>query len=148
MPQWTLEKIKAMSVHDRHKLWKNARTRTDTDAKNVVRLIEEAGLPYSSDACLTMDDPITLKIYEIIDSNEATAAMIEATERGMPAISGVDRLLSNALGVDYGGHNMSTATAGSFVAERMRHLGYKNSGRKGKLAEGSIAKTAEIFVKR
>jgi hypothetical protein len=42
---------------------------------------------------------------------------------------------------------MSTATAGSLVAERMRQLGYRNSGRKGKLPAGSVAKTGEIFVK-
>jgi hypothetical protein len=73
--------------------------------------------------------------------------MIEATEQGLPAICGVESMLSRALGVDYGGHNMTTNIAGRFIAERMQQLGYKNSGRKGKLEEGSVAKTAEIFVR-
>jgi hypothetical protein len=144
MVKYTPEKIKAMSVHDRHTIWKRARTRTDTEAKDIVRLIEQSGLPYSEEACLRGDDPITIKIWEIVEEN--AAAMIEATDKGLPAICGVDRLLSEALGVDYGGHNMATATAGSMVAERMRQLGYKNSGKKGKMPKGSVAKTAEIFV--
>jgi hypothetical protein len=144
MVKYTAEKIKAMSVHDRHTIWKRARPRTDPEAKEVTKLIEESGLPYSEEACLRGDDPVTLEIWRIV--NENSTAMIEATEKGLPAICGVDRLLSEALGVDYGGHNMATATAGSMVAERMRQLGYRNSGKKGKMPPGSIAKTAEIFV--
>ena len=33
----------------------------------------------------------------------------------------IDRRLSEELGVDYGGHNMATNTAGVLVAECMRH---------------------------
>jgi hypothetical protein len=74
--------------------------------------------------------------------------MISATESGLPAIDGVDRRLSEELGVDYGGHNMATNTAGVLVAECMQRLGYRKTGRKGKLTEGSVAKTGEIFVRR
>ncbi len=95
-----------------------------------------------------MDDPVTIRMFEIINSAEGRAAMIAATEKGLPAISGVDHRLSAELGVDYGGHNQATQTAGFLVAERVRQLGYRNSGRKGKLPERSIAKTAEIFVKK
>jgi hypothetical protein len=109
---------------------------------------EECGLPYSEGAALRWDDPIALKIYEIVNSKEAAAAMIEVTEQGLPAICGVEPMLIKALGVDYGGHNMTTNIAGRFIAERMQQLGYKNSGRKGILTEGSVAKSAEIFVKR
>src|SRR5262245_11367322 len=93
MSQWTLEKIKALPVHDRHKLWKRARDRSDDEAKRVVRLIEDCGLPYSEAAALTWDDPIARTMYEIISSKEAAAAMIEATAQGLPAISGVDPML-------------------------------------------------------
>jgi hypothetical protein len=110
-------------------------------------LLDNVGLPYSESACLTLDDPITLKIGDMVTSEEGTKALIAATEAGLPTIAGIDRTLSQTLGVDHGGHNMSTATAGSLVAERMRQLGYRNSGRKGKLPAGSVAKTGEIFVK-
>lgn len=110
-------------------------------------LLENAGLPYSEGACLAMDDPITLKVGDLLHSKEGTKALIAATEAGLPAIAGIDRTLSQTLGVDYGGHNMSTTTSGSLVAARMRQLGYRNSGKKGKLPPGSVAKTAEIFVK-
>jgi hypothetical protein len=144
---WTPEKIKAMSPSDRHTIWKRARTRQDEEAKKVVRMIEECGLPYSDDRCLTLDDPVTLKMYDIINSRDGIAAMIEATENGLPAIAGVDRRLNDALGVDYGGHNQATATAGSLIADCMHGQGYRNSGRKGKVGEGMVAKTAEIYVR-
>jgi hypothetical protein len=137
-------KLRAMSVHDRHQVWINARKKDTPEAKAIVKLIEKLGLPYSEEACLRGDDPITMKIWEIV--NQSTDAMIAATEKGLPAMSGVDGRLSELLGVDYGGHNMATATAGSMVAERMRQLGYRNSGRKGQMPAGSVAKTAEIFV--
>lgn len=93
-----------------------------------------------------MNDPITLKMYDIINSDEGIAAMIAATTKGLPAITGVDNRLSQELGVDYGGHNQATATAGALIADCMRGQGYRNSGRKGKVGEGSVAKTAEIFI--
>jgi hypothetical protein len=146
--KYTLEQIKGMTLHQRHTLWKNARTRTNPEAREVVRMVEECGLPYSESKALRMDDPITMRMYEIINSPEGKASMIAATERGLPAIDGVDRRLSEELGVDYGGHNMATNTAGVLVAECMERLGYRKTGRKGRLTEGSVAKTGEIFVKR
>jgi hypothetical protein len=145
---YTLDQIRGMTTHQRHTVWKRARTRTDEAAREVVRLIEESGLPYTDHAALTMDDPITIKIYQIVNSPDAKASMIAATERGLPAIDGVDRRLSEELGVDYGGHNMATNRAGILVAECMQRLGYRKSRRKGKLTEGSVAKTGEIFLKR
>jgi hypothetical protein len=145
---YTLDQIRGMTVHQRHVLWKRARTRTDDEARSVVRLIEDCGLPFTESAALAMDDPITIRMYQIINSPEGKAAMIAATERGLPAIDGVDRRLSGELGVDYGGHNMATNTAGILVAECMQRLGYRKARRKGKLSEGSVAKTGELFVKR
>lgn len=146
--QYTPEKIRGMTVHDRHQLWKNARKRNDDEARELAKLIEECGLPYTENTALTMDDPITLKIFEIVNSEESKVAMIEATERGLPAIDGIDDRLSEELGVDYGAHNMSTNTAGRLVAERMQRLGYRKLNRKGKLRGGRVAQTGEIFVKK
>ena len=87
-----------MTPHERHVVWKRARTRTDEHAREVTKLIEDSGLPYSDDASLRMDDPVTIR-----NSAEGRAAMIAATEKGLPAISGVDHRLSAELGVNYGG---------------------------------------------
>jgi hypothetical protein len=87
-------------------------------------LLENAGRPYSDGACLAMDDPITVKIEDFLNSKEGTKAVIATTAAGLPAIAGIDQTLGQTLGVDYRGHNM-----------------------KGNLPAGSIAKTGEIFVK-
>jgi hypothetical protein len=147
MGKWTMEELKALTPRQRHHLFNNARSANSPEAKELVMLLENAGLPYSEGACLAMDDPITLKIGDLLNSEEGTKALIAATEAGLPAMAGIDRMLSQTLGVDYGGHNMSIATAGSLVAKRMRQLGYRNSEKKGRLPDVSVAKTAEIFVK-
>lgn len=116
-----------------------------TDGAALKKQIEEAGLPYSDTACLTMDDPITIKMYEVIHSKEGREAAIDATRRGRPAIEDIDPMLQAALGVDYGAHNMGTATAGALVGELMYSLGYKKKGQKA-LPAHCVARTAAVFV--
>ncbi|ABD05313.1 hypothetical protein RPB_0602 [Rhodopseudomonas palustris HaA2] len=136
----------AMNVHQRHQLWINARKIDSEEAREVVRLIEDLGLPYSEDRSLKLDDPINQKMYQIINSKEGKAAAFEATANGRPALEGIDPLLLAALGVDYGKHNDTTINAGYLVAQMMRSQGYQLSGRKGKLPSSCVAKTAEIYV--
>jgi hypothetical protein len=138
-------KLRAMKVHDRHRLWINARKKDSDEAKEIVRMIENIGLPYSDPGSLKFDDPIFMKMEEIIFSPEGIAAGIQSTNNGLPALAGIDPLLSSALGVDYGSHNDGTINAGFLVAQMMRMQGYKQSGRKGKLPPTCIAKTAEIY---
>lgn len=144
---WTIEKLTALTVQKRHNVWKNARTRSEPDAIELVHVIEELGLPYSDSAALTMDDPVTIKMWEIINSDIGKAACIKATADGLPAIAGVDSLLNDALGIDYRGENMATVTAGSLVGELMRSLGYVR-GNQRPLPSGSIAKTGAFWEKR
>jgi hypothetical protein len=91
-------------------------------------LFSRAAIYGRSVPCLTLDDPIALKMEEIISSSGGRQAAIAATLAGLPALAGVDPLLSTALGEDYGKHNFATATAGDFVAKLMRSLGYKEAG--------------------
>ena len=143
---WTLDRLRAMSVHDRAALYRSAcRLGHTADGAALKKLIEEAGLPYSEDACLTNDDLITLKMIDVVYSPEGRAAALKATAEGQPAMAGVDPLLQVALGSDYGKHNMGTATAGDIVGSLMRSLGYKNGGKK-KLPPHCVAKTAETWV--
>lgn len=105
------------------------------------------GLPFSEDACLTSDDPITIKMWKINNSPEGRSAAVEATKNGEAAMAKVDPLLQVALKSDYGSHNMGTATAGSLVGRPMLSLGYKNSGTKA-LPSHRVAKTAARGVGR
>ena len=139
-------KLRAMSVHDGHTIWKRARGMTAPEAKQMVAWIEGLGLPYSDSDCLKGDDPIFIKMYELILSSEGKKAAIEATREGLPAMAYVDPILARVLGVDYASHNMGTTSAGSLVAEMMRTQGYKNTGKKGKLPQGCVAKTAELYA--
>ncbi len=143
---WTHEELAAMPLHKRADLYKNAcRLGHTPDGAALKKQIEEAGLPYSDTACLTMDDPITIKMYEIIHSKEGQEAAIDATRRGRPAIEDIDPMLQAALGVDYGPHNMGTQTAGGLVGELMYSLGYKKKGQK-TLPAHCVARTAAVFV--
>ena len=97
-----------------------------------------------SGACLTMDDPITLKMQAIIDSPQGRQAAKAAAAASLPAMAGIDPLLSTALGADYGKHNFATATAGDLVAKLMRSLGYTEAG-SGGLPAHCVARKALIW---
>ena len=144
--KWTLEELKAMSVHTRADLYGNACRLGQTEEGAALKtMIEEAGLPFSEDACLTSDDPITIKMWEIINSPEGRSAAVESTKNGDAAMAGIDPLLQAALGSDYGPHNMGTATAGSLVGRLMLSLGYKKSGTKA-MPSHCVAKTAATWA--
>jgi hypothetical protein len=143
----TPEKLGAMSVAERHQLWRNARVSNHPDAKKLLEMLEQSGLPYADNKVVGLTDPVALKMYDIINSEEARVAMIQATEAGWPALAGVDPMLNHALGVDYGKHNMTTNTAGEFVTERMRALGY-TKGNQRPMPPGCVARSAVMFVKK
>ena len=77
---------------------------------------------------LSLDDPVYLRIVDVVWSKDGKKAALDATKIGLPALCGVDRLLQKELGDGYGKHYLGTANAGYVVAEMMRHLGYKEAG--------------------
>jgi len=143
MTAWTEEKVRSLSVHQRHELWKNAKR---LGAHQLIEWIEGCGLPYSDGTALSTTDPLFIKMTEVIFSDRAKQAALEATSLGLPALAGIDPILFEVLGVDYGPHNQATNNAGYIVAEMMRSQGYRKSGRTGPLPQGSVAKTAVIYV--
>ena len=145
--KWADEKIAALTVHERAVLYANARRLGNPKGMELAAQIEASGLPYSEPGCVLESDPICRKMYDIINSPEGTRAAIAATENGLPALAGVDPLLNAALTVDYGAHNMTTATAGDYVANLMRSLGYKEAG-SGATPPGCVVKTAKKWVKK
>lgn len=144
---WTRAKLAALTSVERHNVWKNCRTKGTPDTMALAAVIEDLGLPYSDPAALKNDDPVTIKIHEIVNSPAGRAACIKATEQGLPAIAGVDAMLNAALGVDYRGENMATHTAGSIVGELMRSQGYVHAGQKA-LPPGCVAKTGAFWKRR
>jgi len=144
--KWTTEELAAMSVHQRAELYKNAARLGHTpEGAELKSQIEAEGLPYSDDAALKGDDPITLRMIKVAYSLEGREAAIAATKAGEAAMAGVDPLLQAALGVDYGPHNFGTNRAGEIVGALMRSLGYKKGPDKD-LPQHCVAKTAATWV--
>jgi hypothetical protein len=145
--KWTREKLASLKVADRHTIWKRARTMATPEAIALAEEIEDLGLPYFDPKALTNDDPVTIQMYQIINSPDGKAACLAANDAGLPAIAGVDGMLNEALGIEYQGANLATATAGALVGELMRSLGYEKAGQR-QMPEGSIAKTGAYWIPR
>lgn len=119
------------------------------DAKKILEMIEASdrlkegsknpvGLPET--------DPKVQEMKALLEGDNAKALMIKAANEGLPAIRYDDMLLQEELGDWYGTRYHSTATAGGYVGEVMRDLGYEKTGMK-PLPEECRAKTASVFAK-
>ncbi|WP_340646343.1 hypothetical protein [Phenylobacterium sp.] len=140
-----MDDLVKLSVHDRHQLFKNAVRLSHTpDGAALKTLIEEAGLPFSEGAMLSSDDPAYVKMYDIVHSPEGRAAAIAAVKSGLPGLAGVEPMIHEVLGIDYGPHNWGTVIAGSLVGEIMHSAGYRKTGSK-PMPPGSVAKTAATW---
>jgi hypothetical protein len=142
----TLEKIVAMTPQARRNLYNNALKLGTAEAKLVVKLIADNRLLASNAGGLPHEDPIILEMEEIIQSTAGRAAAKAASDDGLPAMAGVDPLLQDALGEDYGTFD-TTNWAGSLVAIEMESMGYVQTKKK-KMPDGCVAKTAAFFEKR
>ena len=109
-------------------------------------LIDLSGLPLSSGG-MRMNDPAYLKMEEITWSTEGRKAAVDATENGLPALAGIERMIVAALGERYHPHDGGTRNAGFIVGELMRHLGYVQN-REANMPDGSIANTAMTWKPR
>ena len=94
---------------------------------------------------LTTDDPTYIEMGEIIRSKEGLAAVVKAALAGIPALCGVDPLLCERLGPRYRTIDLGTASAGDYVANLMRELGFKQ-GPARRCPDGCLAKTAILWI--
>jgi hypothetical protein len=140
----TLKDIQAMTPEKRAILYENARKRRACGGQAIMDLIDTSGLPLSAGG-MRITDPIYIRMREIIWSNREAA--IEATENGLPALAGVERRIVDDLGSRYHPHDLGTVSAGSIMAELMRHLGYIKD-KEVKMPDGSVAKTAMKWKRR
>ena len=146
---WDYEQLTRRTPKERHNLWENAKRREeagDIKAKALKELIETSGLDYKSSAEITLDSPIGRKMERVIFGSEGKHAALDATKNRLPALAGVDPLLSKALGADYGSHNAATIQAGYLVKNMMLQLGYEDAG-PAPLPPGCVAKTGRLFRK-
>jgi hypothetical protein len=140
MKKFTIEDLQKMTPERRAILYQNAVKRREEGGQEILDLLDASGLPLSSGHMLS-DDPAYRKMVEIVWSAKGRVAALEATEKGLPALAGVDPLISAELGDRYGPHDGGTLNAGYIQAELMRHLGFTEAGQ-GKMPDGCVAKTA------
>lgn len=136
----TLDDVKNMTPEQRAILYQNAKDRREKGGQEIMDLIDSSGLPLSSGG-MRMSDPAYLKMEELTWSTEGRKAAVDATERGLPALAGIEPLIVAALGDRYHPHDGGTQNAGFIVGELMRHLGYDRNG-DGKMPNGSVANAA------
>ncbi|MBB5713161.1 hypothetical protein [Sphingomonas xinjiangensis] len=144
--QWTKEKIEALSPERREALFDNARAKGSPEAQQIIDLMVEHDLLVRSGGGLPREHPIIQEIEEIIRSDEGRKAGKEASDQGLPAMAGVDHMLSAALGSKYGTGD-TTSWAGTLMAEVMADAGYVQT-RKKPMPVGCVAKTAAFFERR
>ena len=144
--EWTREKIEELSLERREVLFDNARAKGTPEAQRIIDLMVEHDLLVRSGGGLPREHPTILEIEEIIRSDEGRKAGKQASDDGLPAMAGVDYMLSAALGSKYG-INDTTSWAGTLMAEVMAEAGYVQT-RKKPMPEGCVAKTAAFFEKR
>jgi hypothetical protein len=143
---WTKEKIEALPPEKREALFDNARAKGTLEAKRIIDLMVEHDLLVRSGGGLPREHPTIQEIEEIIRSDDGRTAGKAASDQGLPAMAGVDHMLTDALGSKYGGHD-TTSWAGTLMAEVMAEAGYVQT-RKKSMPVGCVAKTAAFFERR
>lgn len=144
--QWTVERLRNLSLKEREAVFDNARRLGGTEAEEIVRLLVENDLLVREGGGLSRDHPVIQQMEEIIRSPRGRLAAKKAADAGEPAMAGIDPLLSAALGSAYGEHD-TTSWAGTIIAEIMADAGYIQT-RKAPLPPTCVAKTAAFFEKR
>lgn len=143
--EYTTERLLAMSPKDLGLHFNNCLRIGGLRGEQLANKILGLDVEIFIEGGLSEDNPITQKLHEIINSADATLLLIEAVNAGLPALAGIEPTIVAALGRRYSKVNTGTATAGAFVAVKMRHLGYVET-KKGQMPEGSVAKSAAMWA--
>jgi hypothetical protein len=143
---WTRGKLRERSQNERHAVWKRAKALHSAEGNHLARAIELLGLPYAEPEPLTADDPLTMRMREIMASPGARAAALEATLDGLPALAGIDALMHETLGEAYRLNPAAPPTVEALTAQLMKSLGYTPAGRK-RLPPRHVARSG-VFWKR
>jgi hypothetical protein len=126
-------------------LFANCQRSDSDDARVILDQIERLGLLTKSMEGMRMSDPTFIRMEEIINSEEGTAAIKAAIARGEPGLAGIEPVIVAELGDRYGARDMGTVNAGWLVGQLMMSAGY-NKGPARKMPPGSVAKSAATWV--
>lgn len=141
---YTDEQLRNLTVDKLRTLYENAKNKGGDAGAAIVARIDELGLPLSTGG-MPFDHPEYREMAEVVWSKLGRAAAVTATEKGLPAMAGVDPLLQQKMGARYNADQQKTMTAGSLVGEIMRHLGYAKDKESAPMPQGCIAKTAATW---
>jgi len=145
LAKFTVAQLKSMSAEQRATLYRNAVKVGTSDARAIIDQMLEHNLLVNHTGGFPHEHPVILRIEEIVRSPEGKAAAKQAADNGLPALAGVDPMLREALGDDYSGLFDTTSWAGTFVADEMRKLGYKQDGERP--LKYCVAKSGAFFRK-
>jgi hypothetical protein len=143
---WTKDRLENLSHKDLSTLYERALTMDTDEARDVVELVQQYGLLPRLGGGYHRGHRVIHTIEGICRSKEGVAAAIESAKCGKAPMAGVDPLIKDVLGEEYG-HRDTTGWAGTFVAEEMEAEGWIRKGRN-KLPESCVAKTAAFFVSK
>lgn len=143
---WTRGKLRERSQNERYAVWKRAKSLHSAEGNHLARAIELLGLPYAEPEPLVADDPLAVRMREIMATPGARSAAVEATLDGLPAMAGIDILMHETLGESYRLNAAAAPTAEALTAELMTSLGYAAAGRK-RLPPRHVARSG-VFWKR
>ena len=143
---WTKERLEGLSHKELSTLYERALTMDGDDARDVVELVQQHGLLSRLGGGYHRGHRIIQAIERVCRSPAGRDAASAAVQSGEAPMAGVDPLLVDALGSEYG-HRDTASWAGTFVAEEMEAEGYVRDGRK-PLPSDCVAKTAAFFRPR
>ena len=138
--------LRARTQNERYAVWKQAKAKHSAEGNHLARAIELLGLPYAEPEPLVDDDPLLVRMSEIMAEPRARAAAIEATLDGLPAMAGIDVLMHEEIGEAYRRNEAAVPTAQRLTHELMSRLGYAEAGQKD-LPARCVARTG-VFWKR
>ncbi len=141
---WTRSKLRGRSQNERHAVWRRARALHSAEGNHLARAIELLGLPYAAPEPLGKEDPLSVRMAEIMASPAARSAALESTLDGLPALAGIDILLHESLGEAYRQNPAAVPTAEAMTTALMGRLGYVDAGRK-ELPARCVARTGAFW---
>lgn len=143
---WSLDRLAGLSQVQLETLYQNAVNHGSDEANDIIELILQHELLEKVGGGLKRYHPIVQRIESICRSPEGIAAGIAAAHQGQAPMAGVDILLQEGVGPNYGNYD-TTSWVGGFVAEEMEAEGWLRQGRKA-LPPECVAKTAAFLVLR
>jgi len=144
--EWDLPRLAALTTEKRLALYRNAKKSNDPKAQRIIELIIENDPPLDEEGGLPFDHPVMLEIAAICAEPAAVAEAVQAAEKGLPPLAGMEHRLVAALGPKYGMH-YTTHHAGRCIADEMLALGWIKLTQK-PMPDGCVANTATTFAKK